>query len=521
LPPAYDAARKTLDLALSGAGPAQIQGSSLAKILATDPQDLEGVIRVVKENPLVTAQILNVANSVASGMSQEVRSIQRAVTMLGARRARSLAMAASLRLFTSNLGLSQSVSNALLENSVQRAMLARRFCEVVDPECADEAYTTALMLDLGLPVLMATDLAPYSALLTRGASTDNLIRDECQHFGVDHGIIGATLLAKWNVAHETQMLVLQHQGVPDHHELFTSGGRSCSVRLATFFAGLLPHAFESSTPFQSAWMRAMHHLFLGAHYESLEMFLATVSSDAREVLGPAPVATLGPSDSRDLAARIVSELLTDTVQLIGNLCQIEQVLNEAQAGSRELKFQAFTDSLTKLLNRQGFFTLSQQRMRAAAGQQPVTCLLCDLDDFKSINDSHGHAIGDQALRGFAKLLRDVCPQKAITGRLGGDEFAIILIGPSPEEAMLVSQGIEKRVRSRALRVSDQLTLQLSASIGVVHVNSPPETLTPQMLLKAADEVMYVRKHDGKGGTLFKHLTMAPPVAPPEASQNAA
>jgi hypothetical protein len=144
-------------------------------------------------------------------------------------------------------------------------------------------------------------------------------------------------------------------------------------------------------------MRAMHHLFLGAQYDSLDMFLTTVAADTYAVLG----SSMAPdtTDCRDLAARLVNELLTDTVQLVGNLCQLEQLLTEAQAGRRELKFQAFTDSLTKLLNRQGFLNLSRQRLRAASGERPVTCLLCDLDGFKPINDTHGHAIGDQAYAG--------------------------------------------------------------------------------------------------------------------------
>jgi diguanylate cyclase (GGDEF)-like protein len=478
----------------------------LPRLLSIRPTDFEGVMQIARETPFIAARLLSMANSAALGVANEVRTVERAVSLIGSRRARSLALAAGMRSFMWKLGLSQPVRDALLNNSVLRALLARRFCQIVDPTRADEAYAAALMLDIGLPVLIARDETPYAAVVTAGGRTDTLVRDECLHFGVDHGIIGAAMLARWNVAPSVRSLVIQHHAAPGQDELFDTDP-CCSVRLATFFAGLLPHVFESSTPWQSSWMRAMHHMFLGAHFESLDAVLEAVSAEAHESLASGEGEAL---DSRQLTMRLVEELSCDTEMMVANLCHMEQLLTEAQAGSRDLKFQAFTDALTKLLNRNGFLSLSQRRMTAAAsgpGAKGLSCMLCDLNGFKAINDVHGHAAGDQALRGYAKILRMCCPPETVIGRLGGDEFAIITIGASRADATALAERIERQTRTQAMRVSPELTLNLSASIGGIYVEAPSRNLEPTALLKAADAAMYEQKRTGKAGICFRSVNI--------------
>ena len=153
------------------------------------------------------------------------------------------------------------------------------------------------------------------------------------------------------------------------------------------------------------------------------------------------------------------------------------------------------DSLTGIHNRRHMQALLQQELqRRARSGTPFCVALLDLDHFKRINDSHGHAVGDAVLRDFAHLMRDAMRQTDAAGRWGGEEFLLLLHDADLAHA---SQALE-RLRSLA-RTHDWAQhahgLQVSASGGLAE-HHPGET--PEQLLERADRALYRAKADGRG-----------------------
>jgi diguanylate cyclase (GGDEF)-like protein len=171
------------------------------------------------------------------------------------------------------------------------------------------------------------------------------------------------------------------------------------------------------------------------------------------------------------------------------------LLDRVSEGQRRLHHQAYHDPLTGLANR----ALFHERLVVAleAHQQhgkPLALLFADLDDFKLINDSYGHAIGDRVLHAIGDRLRGCVDPDDMVARLGGDEFAAVL-DHCPGDAEPVGNRMLAALNEPFL--IDGRAIRVGASIGFV-VPEPGEHLSADALLRRADAAMYAGKRRGKG-----------------------
>jgi diguanylate cyclase (GGDEF)-like protein len=154
----------------------------------------------------------------------------------------------------------------------------------------------------------------------------------------------------------------------------------------------------------------------------------------------------------------------------------------------ETRFLADHDPLTRLLNRRALL----QELGAAADEcevRPLALVFLDVDNFKEINDNHGHAVGDRVLARFATLLEELVRSEDRAFRVGGDEFALLLCGATEKEAREVVARILTAIEANI----DPLVRTLNASFGVATSKTREE---PEELLRIADEAMYQAKRSG-------------------------
>jgi diguanylate cyclase (GGDEF)-like protein/PAS domain S-box-containing protein len=161
---------------------------------------------------------------------------------------------------------------------------------------------------------------------------------------------------------------------------------------------------------------------------------------------------------------------------------------------------ALHDPLTGMPNRTMFLEhLGLAAARADASDDAVAVLLCDLDDFKLVNDSLGHAAGDTLLLDIARRLGDAVGGDGVVARLGGDEFAILLADLDPAQAGAVADAMATRVRA-ALRIQSELAgteIYTSGSVGISLC--PSDARRPSDLLRHADTALYRAKEAGRDG----------------------
>lgn len=158
---------------------------------------------------------------------------------------------------------------------------------------------------------------------------------------------------------------------------------------------------------------------------------------------------------------------------------------------------ATTDELTGLHNRRYFLQLAEQNLnRSRRYKEPFTLLMCDIDFFKHINDTFGHATGDMVLQRVSQTIKDSLRDSDIAGRIGGEEFAIVLVQtPIDTNGYEVAERLRLAIESTVIVLDDGQEVPLTISIGAVEPIYPHDTLPT--LLQRADQLLYKAKRNGR------------------------
>ncbi|SAI65776.1 membrane protein [Bordetella ansorpii] len=160
----------------------------------------------------------------------------------------------------------------------------------------------------------------------------------------------------------------------------------------------------------------------------------------------------------------------------------------------QLLRESLTDYLTRLGNRRWFFEEGPRRLHACAGRGPAALLAFDLDQFKAINDAHGHSTGDRVLKTFAEVARDVLGPQAVLARIGGEEFAALLVGDDARRARQLGEKIARCLPETIAQRIEGLAIATTVSIGMSVYQENLPTLPEG--LSAADQALYRAKSLG-------------------------
>jgi diguanylate cyclase (GGDEF)-like protein len=169
------------------------------------------------------------------------------------------------------------------------------------------------------------------------------------------------------------------------------------------------------------------------------------------------------------------------------------------------KVLARTDELTGVLNRRSFIELAEYELRQSQRyQRMLTVVYIDLDNFKTVNDTLGHHVGDELLRTVAEALRKTNRNTDLIARLGGDEFCVLYPQSRPETV----KPMLARMQEALILVMDGKGWPVTFSIGAVTFLSPPGSV--EEMLREADARMYAVKHGGKN--MISHAAVEPLAA---------
>lgn len=201
---------------------------------------------------------------------------------------------------------------------------------------------------------------------------------------------------------------------------------------------------------------------------------------------------------------------------------LDRALHELTVANAQLQELTVRDALTGLHNRQYLDEhLPSWWRHAQRWKQPMSMLMLDLDHFKQVNDTYGHAIGDEALKAVAEVIGRVMGRPGDQAiRYGGEEFLIVLLQTHSAGAAHIAERIRAEVEALSL-VHHGQRIALTVSIGVACVTPGPNT-TPQALLHRADQLLYLAKHQGRNRctlqpSALEGICIRPEAAPAPAS----
>jgi len=198
-----------------------------------------------------------------------------------------------------------------------------------------------------------------------------------------------------------------------------------------------------------------------------------------------------PIDFAELKARLNSMLRIKRLQ--EELEERERQLLEA---NERLRYMSQTDALTGLDNRRQLEErIDEMFEHAKRLNEPFACVMCDLDRFKSVNDTYGHQAGDAVLKQLAKILRNEVREIDRAGRYGGEEFLLLLPGTVLDAAVTFAERVRKQIEGHTFTF-DGTTIRRTASFGV-SAWPHPRIAHCDGLVRAADDALYVAKETGR------------------------
>ena len=191
----------------------------------------------------------------------------------------------------------------------------------------------------------------------------------------------------------------------------------------------------------------------------------------------------------------VTELQQQNISLVRANDQLKVSKLEVERKNNELELLATRDPLTGVLNRRSLFEgMKTLAMEAQESQEPLSCIMVDIDRFKSINDRFGHGVGDNVIKLMADILTMAVVPSALVARYGGEEYVVVLPGATEEEAAQIAETMRTMVQSSELIVDGE-AVRISASFGVsCHQTGNCEI---SELVDHADQALYKAKDTGR------------------------
>ena len=484
--------------------------------LTKDPDvDFGEIVDVIKTDPAIAARILKAVNSSYIGLRNEVTSLEKAVPILGTTVLTSLALSFSLAPDSVKGGeLDEHYSDIWLQSITHAAageVVGQKKCSFGIP-C--EYFLGGLFADIGRLAMFRAIPDEYRGVLEHIRETGASICDaESELLGFDHAEIGYRLLCEWKLpntlcdavkCHELSIEALMEQ---DENHAFDL------IKAVRFAAGIGKyfHDPEERHGAQLNELRQGWAAFFAGDPDELDAFLHTVREKIESAGEMLHVDTSSLPDMAELTAQANLQLAeiamrghAETVEVSARNEELESERERLSQSNQELAAKATRDGITRLYNRQYFMEAGQQMVsRSARASERFGVIFMDIDRFKQLNDTHGHAFGDEVLVAVAGIMKDGMRRSDIVARYGGEEIVVLAEKLAGDELELICERLRADIEMADF-VTDGQRVPVTASFGVCIADAPfdPAEDTLEVVVATADQAMYQSKHDGRNRVTY-------------------
>jgi diguanylate cyclase (GGDEF)-like protein len=465
--------------------------------LANDPEaDMARIADVLALDPAITAKILRIANSPMYARQRKTENLRQALMVIGLNATISLALSFSLlkswhrKDETGGLDYPLYWRRALLAATASHA-LAR----TIGVKDGEELFLACLIQDIGMMALDRTVPGLYEGLGADQIRQTALIARERERLGVDHAVVSGWLLDRWQFPERTQQVVAAS------HDPETIPKQSPNGVFArcTALAGMIAEVFLDETgerSFQNLAECAERYLGIDKNV------LGDLLDEIRQMIPDAESVFEAEILNARSAEKILEEareaLMLRNLHALQAVDHLRQSTESLEQRTRRLEESNKRDPLTNLYNRaylDRFLADAFADCNKIGG--PMSVAFADLDRFKSINDTFGHAMGDQILVTTANILKANVRAADVVARYGGEEFMIVF--PSTEYGLLktICERIVRAFQETRHDVGSKRDLAVTISIGMATHNEGRVFRSVEELLKAADKALYTAKLQGR------------------------
>jgi diguanylate cyclase (GGDEF)-like protein len=480
--------------------------------LTQNPEtEIAQFIDVVRTDPAISAKLIKAANSSLFGQRSGVKSVDRAVPLIGTTVATSMALSFSLTDAAFAKGPLRDHYRAYWRQSVVQAVAAETLAMRFAPGQTGEYFLCGLLLDLGRLAILKSIGTEYAEVLDAAADSDRPLTElEAERLGFTHIDIGARLMAHWNLPEGMIDAVRPHHAPLD--ELLLQPDQKLILGLAV--AATVGDYFCSHSQgvaLSRLMMLTRHGFQLSG--DELNEYLKQCDGRIREAgdLFDVDLSELGSSAdlmlqaNEQLAQLALKEHVASTQATVRHELA-EKERQHLETRNRELQQRALHDPLTGVYNRT-FFNESLEREvhRCQREAAPIAALFLDIDHFKTVNDTRGHATGDAVLKHVAHILRETTRNSDVLARYGGEEFVVLVHQPAEKGLQRLAERLREAVASMPCPDPTQ-PISVTCSVGAaMALPGRKERDVGVRLLAAADECLYEAKRAGRNRVQFRSL----------------
>jgi diguanylate cyclase (GGDEF)-like protein len=476
--------------------PLAIVAARIVQEALSEDVDFNALARLAASDPGFAARVVANVNSGAFGLPRQVSDVTQACKLIGLRGLRNLA----LSLVVSDMVPVGENGAVLLANSIRRAVAARLIAEAVGERQLDEFFTVGLFLEIGILHAARTDLNLSGEIARVPAASRPAYERACGR--LDHMQLGSVLARSFKLPNEMADAVLLH-----HSPQIPSAG-GIFVRVA-WAAERVAGAFEAADLERSRENALAALKDLRVPPTAAEQILARVPELVSEV-AVAFNRELPSQESLDVLVQDANKRLVDMNRTYERLLhQLEQLVSEKEGlatqlrqANDELSRLAGTDALTGLANRRALEeAMKRDISRSQRTSQPLSAVILDVDHFKAVNDTHGHAIGDFVLTRVADVLRSTLRTGDLAARWGGEEFVALLPGSALEGGRIVAERIRSSLEQTEMTTHGK-SFRVTASLGVAALPAGTTTQDGATLIGRADAALYEAKRSGRNKVIL-------------------
>lgn len=464
--------------------------------LANDPDaDMARIAEVLALDPAITTKILRIANSPMYARQRKTENLRQALMVVGLNATISLALSFSLLKswrrdeYIGGLDYPLYWRRALLSATASH-VLAR----VIGVKEGEELFLACLIQDIGL---MALDRAIPD--LYQGVNDQSrhavLINREQERLGVDHAAVSGWLLDKWQFPERTQRVVAASHDPETLSKQSTHGLFARCVALASAIAEVF---LDNSEERAFAGLADQALKYFDIDKEGLGEVLAEIRKMIPDAESIFETEILSPARSDEILDEARDALMLRNLQALQAVDSLRSSAESLEQRTRRLEESNKRDPLTNLFNRAYLDQVLKEAFESSVvNGAPLSVAFADLDKFKAVNDTFGHAMGDQILVTTANILKANVRSADVVARYGGEEF--ILVFPHTEYPVLktICERIVRAFRETRHDVGTKRDLNVTISIGMATHNDGRRFRTVEDLLKAADKALYTAKLQGR------------------------
>jgi diguanylate cyclase (GGDEF)-like protein len=481
----------------------------------SDPDvPLGKVAEIVQFDPAVTAKLLRAASSAGAGGGKPVTDIRRALNVLGTKKVTSLALCFTLCESSMTPGPFSKLYRKVWLRAVVQAQAASDIAALVAAARQSEFFSAGLLSEIGPLAILKTRPNEFPEFLKAEESTPTDYTTGTE--------LSAAILAHWQMPASFCDAVRNKWRPVGELGQLPEGVDAVMTQAAALAAATAEYFCESQKGMALVRIHEIADRLFKLSRDDVQKFIERVQAHVMEncELLETDVSTWGePSEILAVAMEQLSVLASRSTDAEPSSGESQEVSEENQRLRRrveDLLQRSMTDVLTGLFNRGHFDEQLPQWIRSArAGKKEVGLLFLDVDHFKRVNDTHGHAIGDAVLKQVAAAVRRTVRDGDLVARYGGEEMVVLVSSPTVASLNALGERIRVAVEKEVIPAATG-EVRPTVSVGGSMIDPVNCADAANELVHSADQAMYLAKRNGRNRvevwSVQPHASQDSPVA---------